>query len=109
MDKKTLTELDYYRIRETISGFCVAEESHFIMARLEPLSDAVEIEKSKEISREWLKYLSTTRAPALSGWNPVFNIIKSLKIQGVSVPLASFYDLGTFCNSVEKLDRKSVV
>lgn len=103
MDKKTLTELDYYRIRETISGFCVAEESRFIMARLEPLSDAVEIEKSKEISREWLKYLSTTRAPALSGWNPVFNIIKSLKIQGVSVPLESFYDLGTFCNSVEKL------
>ena len=103
MDKKTLTELDYYRIRETISGFCVAEESRFIMARLEPLSDSEEIEKSKEISREWLKYLSTTRTPALSGWNPVFNIIKSLKIQGISVPLASFYDLGTFCVCVEKL------
>ena len=107
MDKKTLTELDYYRIRETISGFCVAEESRFIMERLEPLSDAGEIEKSKEISREWLKYLCTTRAPALSGWNPVFNIIKSLKIQGISVPLQSFYDLGTFCNCVEKL-RQSI-
>ncbi len=107
MDKKTLTELDYYRIRETISGFCVAEESRFIMARLEPLSDAEEIEKSKEISREWLKYLGTTRASALGGWNPVFNIIKSLKIQGISVPLASFYDLGTFCNCVEKL-RQSI-
>ena len=96
MDKKTLTELDYYRIRETISGFCVAEESRFIMARLEPLSDSEEIEKSKEISREWLKYLSTTRTPALSGWNPVFNIIKSLKIQGISVPLARIISKSLF-------------
>ena len=105
MDRKTLTELDYYRIREIISGFCAAEESRFIMARLEPLSDPEEIEKSKEISREWLKYLSTTRAPALNGWNPVFNIIKSLKIQGISVPLQSFYDLGVFCGCVEKLKQ----
>lgn len=103
MDRKTLTELDYFRIRDIISGFCAAEESRFVMGRLEPLSDAEEIEKLKEISREWMKYLGTTRAPAVSGWNPVFNIIKSLKVQGISLPLASFYDLGTFCCCVEKM------
>ena len=46
MDKKTLTELDYYRIRDVIAGFCVAEESRFIMGRLEPFADKEEIEES---------------------------------------------------------------
>lgn len=105
MDKKTLTELDYYRIREIISGFCAAEESRFIIMRHEPVSDTAEIENSKKLGREWLKYLNTTRPSALSGWNPVYNIIKSLKIQGIAVSSAAFYDLGNFCNSVEKLSQ----
>ena len=103
MDKKTLTELDYYRIREEISSFCAAEESRFIMQRTEPLSNEEEIEKSKELGREWLKFLHTTRPNPINGWNPVFNIIKSLKIEGFSLSLQSVYDLGQFCNSVEKL------
>lgn len=102
MDKKTLTELDFYRIRDIISGFCVAEESRFILTRLEPYSEKEEIEKQKNLGREWLKYLNTTRPSALSGWNPIFNIIKSLKVQGISLSLSSFYDLGNFCKCVEK-------
>lgn len=102
MDKKTLTELDYYRIREQIACFCVAEESRFMMSRLEPLSDCEKIKKSKDLGREWQKYLSTTRESALNGWNPVFNIIKALKVSGISLDILSFYDLGLFCKCVQK-------
>lgn len=105
MDKKTLTELDYYRIRDDVAGYCVSEESRFIMSRMEPLSKTEEIEKAKDLGREWAKYLSTTRAPALSGWNPVFNIIKALKVEGISLPLQSIYDVGCFCNCAEKVKQ----
>lgn len=105
MDRKTLTELDYYRIRDEISFFCVSEESRFIMSRMEPLSNPEEIERLKNLGREWLKYLNTTRAPALTGWNPVFNTIKALKVEGISLPLNLIFDLLCFCNSAEKVKQ----
>ena len=95
MDKKTLTELDYYRIRDVIAGFCVAEESRFIMGRLEPFADKEEIEERKNLSREWLKYLNTTRSPALSGWNPVYNIFKAVSVEGAGISLEQTKDLGS--------------
>ena len=103
MDKKTLTELDYYRIRDEIAGFCVAEESRFIMGRLEPFADKEEIEERKNLSREWLKYLNTTRSPALSGWNPVYNIFKAVSVEGAGISLEQTKDLGSYCNSVYKV------
>lgn len=103
MDKKTLTELDYYRIRDVIAGFCVAEESRFIMGRLEPFADKEEIEERKNLSREWLKYLNTTRSPALSGWNPVYNIFKAVSVEGAGISLEQTKDLGSYCNSVYKV------
>lgn len=100
MDKKTLTELDYYRIRDEIASCCLAEESRFIMTRLEPFTQVEEIEERKALSREWLKYLNTTRASALSGWNPVYNIFKAISVEGASISLEQTRDLGSFCNSV---------
>lgn len=100
MDKKTLTELDYYRIRDEVASLCVAEESRFMMNRLEPFSDVEEIESRKALSREWIKYLNTTRSSALSGWNPVYNIFKAVSVEGAAVTLDQTRDLGGFCNSV---------
>lgn len=100
MDKKTLVELDYYRIRDEVASFCVAEESRFTMNRLEPFSDFNEIEERKKLSREWTKYLNTTRSSALSGWNPVYNIFKAVSVDGASITLEQTRDLGGFCNSV---------
>lgn len=103
MDTKTLTELDYYRIRDEISGFCAAEESRFIMGRLEPFTNPEEITQRKTLSQEWLTYINSTRPSCLTGWPQVFNIFKSLKIQGMPLTLDQVYALGTFCKSIQKV------
>ena len=103
MDTKTLLELDYYRIRDEISGFCLSEESRFIMKRLEPFANEAEIDERKNLSREWLKYINSTRSSALSSWPQVYNIFKSLKIEGSTLTLEQTYALGQFCTSVKKL------
>ena len=103
MDKKTLTELDFYRIRDEISGFCHSEESSFVMQRLEPFTNEDEIKKRKALGAEWSRYLETTRPDALLSWPPVYNIVKSTKVLGSSLELEQIYALGQFCKSVEKV------
>lgn len=100
MDKKTLTELDYYRIRDMVASHCLAEESSFIMSRMEPLADAEEIEKNKKLSIEWFRFISTTRSPALKGWNPVYPVFKIISTEGSTLTLEQTKDLGLFCNCV---------
>lgn len=103
MDTKTLNELDYYRIRDEISQFCLAEESRFIMNRLEPFTNLEEINHRKELSKEWLNYINSTRSSALTGWPQVYNIFKSLKVLGSALSLEQTYSIGQFCNSVTKV------
>lgn len=103
MDKKTLTELDFYRIRDEIASFCLSEEGKFVFSRLEPLTDLDDIEKNKSLSREWTSYINTTSSQALSSWPAVFSVFKSLKIQGISISLEQFYAIGQFCKSIEKV------
>lgn len=103
MDSKTLEELDYYRIRDEISGFCKSEESKFIMNRLEPLTDVQKIHQKKELSREWTICLNSTKQNPLDSWSQVFNIIKSLNAEGICLEREKFFFLLQFCTSVQKV------
>lgn len=103
MDKKTLEELDYYRIREIISGFCISQEGKNTLLKNEPLSDCEKIEFRKTLSNEWLKYINSTRAPALSYWQPVHEIFKIISIENSTLSLEQVYSLGQFCNAVKKV------
>ena len=44
MNTKTLAELDYYRIKETIAGFCKSEEGKNEILKREPLTNYSEYE-----------------------------------------------------------------
>lgn len=103
MDKKTLEELDYYRIREIISGYCISEEGKNTLLKNEPLSDIEKIEFRKTLSQEWLKYINSTRSPALSYWQPIKEILKIISIIDSTLSLEQVYSLGQFCNSVKKV------
>ena len=104
MDKKTLNELDFYRIREEISSFCQSEESVFMMQRLEPFSSPEEMKERKALSREWFSYYtSSSSSSRIQGWSPVFNTLKSLKVQGFTLSLLQVYELGQFLKSIEKI------
>ena len=82
MDKKTLSDLDYYTVRDEISGFCVSEEGKYSFLKTEPYTDLQKIENAKQISKEWMSLLSFTVTNPLSSWPEVFEILKILKIQG---------------------------
>ena len=103
MDKKTLEELDYYRIREIISGYCISEEGKSTLLKNEPLSDVEKIEFRKTLSQEWLKYINSTRSPALSYWQPIKEILKIISIIDSTLSLEQVYSLGQFCNAVKKV------
>lgn len=105
MDRKTLEELDFYRIRDEIAGFCVSEESAYMLSRLEPLSKCDEIEARKHLGREWLSYLRSERSCALSSWQPVFPIFKSIALPGIALSREQLFAVLEFCVSVRNVSK----
>ena len=103
MDRKTLEELDYYKIRDEVSGFCKSEESKFIMAHLEPFTDAQKIHRRKQLSREWTVCINSTKPNALDSWPQVYNTIKSLNAEGISLEQEQFFAVLQFCTSIQKV------
>ena len=103
MDKKTLTELDFYRIRDEIAGFCVSEEGAYMLSHLEPLSKSDEIEARKNLSREWFTYIHTARNNALNSWQPVFPVFKMISVQGAAVSLEQLHSVFQFCVAVKNV------
>ena len=103
MDKKTLTELDFYRIRDEIAGFCVSEEGAYMLSHLEPLSKSDEIEARKNLSREWFTYIHTARNNALNSWQPVFPVFKMISVQGAAVSLEQLHSVLQFCVAVKNV------
>ena len=53
MDIKTLTEIDYFRIREQVAGYCVSAEGRALLLERLPSTKTEEIENWKNLSREW--------------------------------------------------------
>ena len=103
MDKKTLSDLDYYTVRDEISGFCVSEEGKYSFLKTEPYTDLQKIENAKQISKEWMALLSFTVTNPLSSWPEVFEILKILKIQGSSISVSQSYFLLLFIQEVQKI------
>lgn len=102
MDKKTLSELDFYRIRSDIASFCSAEESVSFMNEIEPLTDSAKIEERKTLGREWSLMLENAHASLFLGWHPVKNTVKSVLSKGSSLNLTEIYDIWLFSESVRK-------
>lgn len=105
MHKKTLEELDFYRIRETISGFCVSEEGKNALLRREPFTQdrLEEINKYKALCGQWQKVLSSKNPVRLSGWSEISSFIKILKAEGTTLGQAQLYAILGFCSSATAL------
>ena len=82
MNEKTLTEIDYFRIRDEIALFCVSEEGKYDLQNREPFTESKKIEFYKNCSREWKDYLSTVMGSPLSAWGPVHGLTPIIKTNG---------------------------
>lgn len=104
MDKNTLTELDYYRIRDTVAYFCVSAEGKAHLIEREPFTDPEIIESSKKLASEWQIYNTSTRQPAISSWPEIHPLFPMMKIIGASLSLEQAHALSIFCTSVKKAE-----
>lgn len=103
MNTKALNEIDYFRIRDEVAGYCVSEEAKEILLKKEPLTNHKEIEHLKNMSREWVEYLHTTHSSPLSGWEPIHSLYAIIKTKGAALTLEQVHFLGQFVLSVRKV------
>ena len=99
MEHKTLEQLDYFRIRDSIAYFCMTEEGKEILMTRIPFIEKVETNNAKNEAREWEQYLLSGNPNILKRWNPVTSIFPLLPVDGASIELEQAYALGQFCRS----------
>ncbi len=105
MNQKTLQEIDYFRIREEIAGYCVSAEGRDKLLAREPLRKSEEIEKLKNLSREWSVYFSAGRANPVKAWEPVYPLLSIIKARGASLTLEQVHYLGQFITSINSVKK----
>ena len=103
MNTKALNEIDYFRIRDEVAGYCVSEEAKEILLKKEPLTNHKEIEHLKNMSREWVEFLHATHSSPLSGWEPIHSLYAIIKTKGAALTLEQVHFLGQFVLSVKKV------
>ncbi len=99
MNTKTLSEIDYFRIRDEIAGYCVSAEGRDKLLAREPLRKSEEIENLKNMSREWNIFFSAGKSNPVSMWEPVHPLIAIIKARGASLSLEQVHYLGQFVTS----------
>lgn len=105
MHRRTLEELDYYRIREQIAGFCVSDEGKNELLRREPFTceKIAEITKYKTLSSQWQKALTSKNPVRLSGWTEINSFLRLLRAEGTTLEQSQHYALFGFCESALSL------
>ncbi len=101
MHRRTIEELDFYRIRETIIQFCVSEEGKESLKKREPLTrdEIQEIQKLKKLASQWQLSLTSKSPVNLHSWNEISSFIKILKAEGSTLEKEQLYSLFTFADS----------
>lgn len=95
-------DLDFYRIRKEISLNAVSEETQDYIQKREASSDIKKIRSLKKAGKEWVSYLNSTRAQAISPWPLVNDLFSQLDIEGFQLLQDQLYALGLFASSCQK-------
>lgn len=103
MNERTLEILEYSRVRETISGYCMSEEGKAALLSRVPATDADEVASLKSLSRAWASSLSAESPPDFRAWQPVRHFLPRLKVEGASLVLDEFYSLSQLADSVGRM------
>lgn len=103
MNKKALIEIDYFKIRDEISDFCVTREGKSFLLEREPLENVAKIENLKNLSREWSEYLASGKSNPISFWENVFPLFAIIKTKGAVLSLEQVFAVGQFLQSIKKV------
>ena len=105
MDSKTLSEIDFYRIRDEVASFCVSEEGKAEFLNKQPLTKFAEIEQLKNLGREWSTFLSASTKNGISGFGTIRPLFAVIKTKGASLTLENVNSLGQFILSVNNFKK----
>ena len=105
MDTNTLELLDFFRIRDTVAGYCMSEEGSATLKERLPFTDSAVIKQKKTEGREWLSYISASETQALTGWPTVRPLFKKLGVEGLVLELDEVYALWQFCKSSARIKQ----
>ncbi|MCQ2242546.1 endonuclease MutS2 [Treponema sp.] len=100
---KTLEQIDYYTIRDSVADCAISEEGKNYLLRREPYHDAAKIEHLKNASREWERFMSRTNSLPFGPWEPVYPLIPVIHATGSALTLQQLYALGQFCNEAKRV------
>ena len=100
MDKKTLNELSFYKIREDIASFCVSEEGKTSLLTREPLTDCASIERLKAEASEWNTLLAHAHNQLLLSWPAVQSLLLLAKAEGATLSVEQLYAVALFCRAL---------
>jgi DNA mismatch repair protein MutS2 len=103
MNDKTLQELDFYRIRDSIASLCISEEGKEELENRKPFTKFEDFESLKSLSREWNKYLESSRTQPLSSWPKIKKLFPLMKTEGATLEQDDVYSLALFCLSQNKV------
>ncbi|WP_294430188.1 Smr/MutS family protein [uncultured Treponema sp.] len=105
MHKKTLEQLDYYRLRQTIAGYCVSMEGKRSILSREPYTqEQIEkINQLKTLSSQWQRAITSKNPLHLSSWNEIASFIKLLQADGTTLEQEQLYSLYLFASSASSL------
>ncbi|MCR4735946.1 MAG: Smr/MutS family protein [Treponema sp.] len=103
MNKKTLSEIDFYRIRDEVASLCLSQEGRNAFLEREPLTEAGKIEELKNLSREWTSFFSALHASPISSWEPIAGLNAIIHTNGAALSLEQVAALGQFVLSVKKV------
>jgi len=105
MNSNALHDIDFYRLRDQVAGCCLTAEGKESFLQREPLTDIKQIEKLKNLSREWTAYLSASRKNPLLIWDPIESLVDIIKANGTSLVLEQVRALGQFVLSVNNIKQ----
>ncbi len=108
MDRKTLGELDYYRIRDEIAGFCVSEEGKASLLCRDPFSSVSDFEELKKLSREWFVCFGSGAGISLKSWPAIREYIPVIKATGATLSVEQLYAMGIFCMNAREITESIV-
>ncbi|OJF76239.1 MAG: hypothetical protein BKP49_08855 [Treponema sp. CETP13] len=108
MYNKTLEQLDFFRIRNTIAKNCMSQEGIEFLEQRIPFTSLPEISVWKKQTAEWMKYISSGSPSVLQGWEPVGELFHILGVEGSTLEQEDIYALGTFCRSCSRIKNKFV-
>ena len=101
MHRKTLEQLDYYRLRDEIAGYCVSVEGRAEILRREPLTrrETDEITRLKTLSGQWQRAVLAKNPVSLRAWSEIASFIRLLQADGTTLEQEQLFALMGFADS----------